>query len=201
QGGLGIGLALVKQLAELHGGRVKAESKGLGKGAKFLVWLPLHQVSISPAPTKRQMPDGALDRKFIRVVDDSRETTEMLSRLLQMEGAFVQTARSGEEALELASDHNFDLVISDISMPEMDGYQLMRQVRTPPSMDHVPALALTGFGRISDVKRAEQAGFAEHFTKQLAIEKMLISVQRLTGSNGRKPEPYACENFQLPIGS
>jgi two-component system CheB/CheR fusion protein len=113
----------------------------------------------------------------------------MLSRLLQMEGAFVQTARSGEEALELASDHNFDLVISDISMPEMDGYQLLRQLRTLPSMDHVPALALTGFGRISDVKRAEQEGFAQHFTKPLDIDKLLIAVKRLTGSNGRKPEP------------
>ena len=185
QGGLGIGLALVKQLAELHGGRVKAESEGVGKGAKFLVWLPLREASVSPSPTERHTPDGALDHKFILVVDDSRETTEMLSRLLQMEGAFVQTARSGKEALKLASDHSFDLVISDISMPEMDGYQLLRSLRELPSMGHVPALALTGFGRISDVNRARAEGFAEHFTKPLDIDKLLVAVKRLTGTNGK----------------
>jgi len=108
----------------------------------------------------------------------------MLSRLLQMEGAFVETARSGPEALQLAADNTFDLVISDISMPEMDGYQLMRQLRELPSMEHVPALALTGFGRISDVKRAEEEGFAEHFTKPLDIDKLLSAVKRLTKDNG-----------------
>jgi two-component system CheB/CheR fusion protein len=110
----------------------------------------------------------------------------MLSRLLQMEGAFVQTARSGKEALRLASERSFDLVISDISMPEMDGYQLLRRLRKLPSMDEVPALALTGFGRISDVNRARAEGFAEHFTKPLDIEKLLGAVKRLTRADSHK---------------
>ena len=186
QGGLGIGLGLVKQLAELHGGRVQAESRGIGKGSEFQVWLPLHQVSVFANPPKKHGANGALEHKFILVVDDSRETTEMLSRLLQMEGAFVQTARSGKEALKLASERNFDLVISDISMPEMDGYQLLRRLRKLPSMDEVPALALTGFGRISDVNRARAEGFAEHFTKPLDIEKLLDAVKRLTRTDGDK---------------
>jgi len=184
QGGLGIGLALVKQLAELHGGRVSAESDGTGKGAKFSVWLPLRSLPVSTVPAATPKPDDVLKHKLILVVDDSRETTDMLSRLLQMEGAFVQTARSGQEALQLAADNTFDLVISDISMPEMDGYQLMRQLRELPSMEHVPALALTGFGRISDVKRAQEEGFAEHFTKPLDIDKLLNAVKRLTKNNG-----------------
>lgn len=180
QGGLGIGLALVKQLAELHGGRVKAESEGTGKGATFTVWVPLRNLPVSTVPAATSSSDQILKHKLILVVDDSRETTEMLSRLLQMEGAFVQTARGGKEALKLAADNTFDLVISDISMPEMDGYQLLRQLRQVPSMEHVPALALTGFGRISDVERAQNEGFAEHFTKPIDIEKILAAVKRLT---------------------
>jgi two-component system CheB/CheR fusion protein len=139
---------------------------------------------VSRVPTAMLEPDDILKHKFILVVDDSRETTEMLSRLLQMEGAFVHTARSGKEALKLAADNTFDLVISDISMPEMDGYQLLRQLRQLPSMEQVPALALTGFGRISDLKRAQDEGFAEHFTKPLDIDKLLASVKRLTKANG-----------------
>src|SRR5258705_459727 len=180
QGGLGIGLALVKQLAELHGGRVKAASEGVRRGARFSVWLPAHTISVSGAAANQNGSDGALLRKYILVVDDSRETTEMLSRLLQMEGAFVKTARSGLEALELARCGTFDLVIYDISMPEMDGYQLLQKLRALPPMNKVPALALTGYGRTTDVDRARREGFAEHFTKPLDINKLLQTVKRLT---------------------
>ena len=186
QGGLGIGLALVKQLAELHGGRVEAESEGVGKGAKFSVWLPLRDVAVSTTPLQKERKVGALRQKLILVVDDSRETTDMLSRLLQMEGAIVQTARSGEEALALAAENSFDLIISDISMPEMDGYQLLRSLRKIPSLTNVPALALTGFGRISDVKRAREEGFAEHFTKPLDVDRLLRTVRKLTKFNGKR---------------
>jgi PAS domain S-box-containing protein len=184
QGGLGIGLALVKQLAELHGGQVKAESEGVGKGARFSVWLPLRELPVSIALSEKEKQVGGLRQKLILVVDDSRETTDMLSRLLQMEGAFVHTARSGEEALALAAENTFDLIISDISMPGMDGYQLLRKLRQIPSMNNVPALALTGFGRISDVNRAREEGFAEHFTKPIDIDGLLRTVKHLTQPNG-----------------
>lgn len=189
QGGLGIGLALVKQLAELHGGRVKAESEGVGKGARFSVWIPLRELPVSTVALENEKPVGALRHKFILVVDDSRETIDMLSRLLQMEGAFVHTARSGEEALAIAAENTFDLIISDISMPEMDGYQLLRNLRQIPSMNDVPALALTGFGRISDVNRARDEGFAEHFTKPIDIDRLLGSVKKLTQPNGEGTSP------------
>lgn len=179
QGGMGIGLALVRQLAELHGGRVSAESAGVGQGAKFTVWIPLHRLGFSPDGEKTGST-GALERKFILVVDDSRETTEMLGKLLELEGAFVETARSGAEALEIAKAKRFDLIVSDISMPEMDGYQLLNALRQMPDMADVPAVALTGYGRNADVKRTRDEGFAEHLTKPLDLDKLLQVVRRLT---------------------
>lgn len=180
QGGMGIGLALVKQLAELHKGSVKAESGGPGKGARFTVRLPLDRVGLSALPHGKTGVTGALKRKFILVVDDSPETTEMLGKLLELEGAFVESARSGTEALEIARRKNFDLIVSDISMPEMDGYQLLRELRQIPAMASVPAVALTGYGRSNDIERALDEGFSEHLTKPLDLDELLKIVRRLT---------------------
>jgi PAS domain S-box-containing protein len=180
QGGMGIGLALVKQLAELHGGHVSAESNGLGSGARFTVRIPLYKPGVAPLGLERSGATGALKRKFILVVDDSSETTEMLGKLLELEGAFVESARSGAEALEIAGRKNFDLIISDISMPEMDGYQLLRSLRQLPEMANVPAVALTGYGRGADIDRTREEGFAEHLTKPLDLDRLLQIVRRLT---------------------
>jgi PAS domain S-box-containing protein len=192
QGGLGIGLALVKQLAELHGGTVRAESDGVGRGAKFSVWLPM-RVEAPANTSMTRVATGALEGRCILVVDDSSETTDMLSKLLEMDGAEVHTARGGMEALSLAEKSKFDLVISDISMPEMDGYQLLRQLRQLPQMANVPALALTGFGRVSDVDRAHREGFVKHFTKPLDIDKLIVIVRELTSHNGTKIAPKAVQ--------
>lgn len=183
QGGLGIGLALVKQLVELHGGVVRAESEGVGRGAKFSVWLPLREAEAATDTVTKKVATGALEGTCILVVDDSSETTDMLSKLLEMDGAEVHTARGGMEALAIAGQSEFDLVISDISMPEMDGYQLLQELRQLPQMANVPALALTGFGRVSDIDRAHREGFTKHFTKPLDIDKLLISVRELTHNN------------------
>ena len=180
QGGMGIGLALVRQLAELHGGEVKAESEGHGKGARFTVKVPLYTPGVSSLPAEKTGATGALTSKFILVVDDSPETTEMLGKLLELEGAFVDIATSGKEALEIARQKRFDLVVSDISMPDMDGYQLLRSLREIPDMANVPVVALTGYGRTNDIDRARDEGFAEHLTKPLDLDKLLLIVRRLT---------------------
>jgi PAS domain S-box-containing protein len=180
QGGMGIGLALVKQLAELHGGGVAVDSPGVGQGATFTVSIPLYQEGELGLKAEQTGATGALRRKFILVVDDSPETTDMLSKLLQLEGAFVESARSGSEALEIAAKKRFDLIVSDISMPEMDGYELLRGLRQFPEMAEVPAVALTGYGRTIDIDRARSEGFAEHLTKPLDIDKLLKIVRELT---------------------
>ena len=187
QGGMGIGLALVKQLVGLHDGRVEADSAGINRGARFTVWIPLYKPGAEGLLSEKVGSTGALSSKFVLVVDDSTESTEMLGKLLEIEGAYVDLARSGTEALEIANKKRFDLVISDISMPEMDGYQLLRKLRALPNMDHVPAIALTGYGRTADIERAHAEGFAEHLTKPIDIERLLQIVRRLTDGDEAKP--------------
>jgi PAS domain S-box-containing protein len=187
QGGMGIGLALVKQLVGLHDGRVQVYSAGIGQGARFTVWIPLYQAGAEGLGSEKVGSTGALSSKFVLVVDDSTESTEMLGKLLELEGAFVDSARSGAEALEIAQQKRFDLVISDISMPVMDGYQLLRELRALPHMGEVPAIALTGYGRTVDVERAHAEGFAEHLTKPIDIDRLLQIVRRLTDGDGGEP--------------
>lgn len=184
QGGMGIGLALVKQLTELHDGRVEADSAGADRGARFTVWIPLYKAGAGGLRSERVGATGALRSKFILVVDDSSESTDMLGKLLEIEGAFVDLARSGAEALAIANKKRFDLVISDISMPEMDGYEFLSELRKLPQMENVPAVALTGYGRTADIERAHAEGFAQHLTKPLDIDQLLLIVRRLTGDNG-----------------
>ena len=170
-GGLGIGLSLVRQLVELHGGRVRAESEGLGLGARFTVWLPLAKAAGSTAAAGN--PDGALSLVRVLVVDDSPDTISMLRQLLELQGAEVSTAVNGAEALRLAEGRDFDVIISDLAMPGMDGYELLRELRSRPRTSGVPAIAVTGFGRAEDAQRARAAGFFAHLAKPVQISHLV----------------------------
>jgi two-component system CheB/CheR fusion protein len=173
-GGMGIGLALVRQLTALHGGQVEAYSAGPGQGARFTVRLPLHR-ALPVDTTRASLPRtaGELSGARILIVDDTQDSVDMLRLLLTGEGATVETALSGAEGLTVASNSDFDLVISDISMPEMDGYEFLQALRANPRHRATPALALTGFGRDEDVERAREAGFTTHLTKPLDFDNLV----------------------------
>ena len=172
-GGLGIGLALVKQLTELHGGTVQAYSQGIGQGARFTVRFPLVTMNQVAEATHAQSARGGLHDARILVVDDSQDSLGMLRILLCAEGAQVTTAAGGQEALNFARSQDFDLIVSDISMPEMDGYDLLTRFRLDPRFLHVPAIALTGFGRPEDVVRAREVGFISHLTKPVDFDYLV----------------------------
>ena len=179
--GLGIGLALVRQLVELHDGRVEARSDGIGAGSSFSVRLPLDRAAASADEAARVAVRGALGGVRVLIVDDSADSLEMLRLLLESEGATVREALGAEAALKAAEMAALDVVISDISMPQMDGYELMRRLRATPQHASIPAYALTGFGRDVDIERALAAGFSEQLTKPLDFPALLDKLRAALG--------------------
>ena len=179
QAGMGIGLAVVQQLVELHEGSVSAYSGGLGKGATFTIRLPRSVEAKQQLAPMLDFSNGTLKGMSVLVVDDSEDTTEMVRHLLEIGGAAVNVATSGFEALSLASEKEFDVVLSDISMPGMDGFEFIRKLRELPGKEDVPAVALTGFGRPEDVQRASEEGFHAHLTKPFDIEMLATLLQNL----------------------
>jgi PAS domain S-box-containing protein len=178
QSGMGVGLAVVQQLVDLHQGTVTASSEGAGKGARFTITLPLSSEPEAKSPVVLDLTT-TLNQLMVLVVDDSEDTTEMLAQLLKISGATVTGATSGHDALQLMAQHEFDVVLSDISMPGMDGFEFLRRLRELPTHEDVPVLALTGFGRPEDVERAQAAGFYSHVTKPFELEALMTVLQKL----------------------
>jgi two-component system CheB/CheR fusion protein len=184
QAGMGIGLAVVQQLVELHGGSVNAFSAGTGKGATFTIRLPRSVESKRPLAPVLDLGNGTLKGLEVLVVDDSEDTTEMVQNLLEIGGATVCAVTSGSEALRIAREREFDVVLSDISMPEMDGFQFLSELRKLPGKKDLPAVALTGFGRPEDVQRASEEGFYAHLTKPFDLQTLARLLQKLPRMNG-----------------
>jgi PAS domain S-box-containing protein len=191
-GGLGLGLAIAKQLVDLHGGSIQAKSMGEGHGATFVVTLPLvilgkeeeraGRVHPTAAELFEAVPVPRLDGVRALVVDDEADTLELIQRVLQSQGALVTTARSGEGALRLLESSTPDILISDIGMPVMDGYQFMRLMRAAePKGRRMPALALTAFARPDDRKHAILAGYQAHLAKPFDMAELAIVVAGLVG--------------------
>ena len=182
-GGLGIGLALVHQLVQLHGGKISAASDGPNKGARFTVSLPLlpetarlsSPVEASSSPVELNV---FAQTNFL-IVDDSEDTIAMLQELLRVAGANVMTATNGADALRIAAENEFDVILSDISMPEMDGFEFLQRLRKIDGRQNVPVVAITGFGRNADIARARAAGFYSHLTKPLNLRALSEVLQQL----------------------
>jgi signal transduction histidine kinase len=178
-GGLGLGLAIVRALAELHGGWVKAESEGLGRGSRFTLGLPC---AVAAEEREEEAGEEEADGPSlpVLVVDDSAETVELLEMLFTRRGYDVMGAGSASEAVARAREKAPGLIISDISMPGVDGYTLLAELRRMPGLEGVPAIALTGHAMDEDRARALAAGFAVHVAKPVDPDELLRVVRRLT---------------------
>jgi PAS domain S-box-containing protein len=192
-GGLGLGLAIVKQLAELHGGTVRAKSPGEGQGSTFVVSLPI--TVVHEAPPEKARPREATPVEYdcsgaplagIRVlaVDDEPDARRLVRRVLAECGAEVAVAESAAEALRLVESFRPDILVSDVGMPDQDGYDLIRQVRGRAAAKALPAVALTAFARSEDRKRALLAGFQTHVAKPVDPAELVAVVASLVERTG-----------------
>ncbi|MCA1594149.1 MAG: response regulator, partial [Acidobacteria bacterium] len=197
-GGLGLGLAIVRHLVELHGGTVQAESEGEGQGATFIVKLPVIPVYQKDDPVERVHPAARealpsfncperLDGLRVLVVDDEADTRELLKFGISQCGAEVTTVASAREALEAIEKARPEVLISDIGMPEEDGYELIKKVRALPagSGGRIPAIALTAYARTEDRLRALRAGYQMHITKPVELAELIAIMASLVERSGK----------------
>jgi two-component system CheB/CheR fusion protein len=175
--GLGIGLALVKQLVDAHNGRIEAFSEGVGRGARFSLWLPIHlQAELELGRSASDVALGGLVGVRILLVDDSVDILETMRELLESEGAEVTTADGGALGIELAEQTHFDVIISDVGMPKIDGHRMMSEIRKGTTNANTPGIALTGYGTLRDVESAKNAGFTLHLRKPIDLQGLIDAV-------------------------
>jgi CheY-like chemotaxis protein len=179
QGGLGIGLTVVKRLVEMHGGRVEAHSQGTGQGAEFVIHLPRWAASAQKDVTASQLSPARDSEKSIRVlvVDDNQDAAETIAMALNLEGFMVATAFDGNTALSEAARFQPHVVLLDIGMPGMDGYAVSEELRARDQTNSLIIIALTGYGQPEDKARGKAAGFSDHLTKPITPD-LLSTVLR-----------------------
>jgi CheY-like chemotaxis protein len=188
---LGIGLPLARRLAEMHGGSIEARSEGRGQGAEFLLRLPLaaEQQAVNAGERRDQAVAGS---KRVLVVDDNRDAANSLGMLLEAMGAQVSVVHSGPDALDAYARFSPALVLLDIGMPGMDGYEVARRIRSSFAEPRAAIVALTGWGQEDDRYRASAAGFDHHLTKPADIEDLqrLLASHAAVEDNGQRPAQH-----------
>jgi CheY-like chemotaxis protein len=167
--GLGIGLALVKRLAELHGGSASASSEGRGRGSTFTVRVPATGAPSLAAEAVSMRLNGA---KSILIVEDNDDARQMMAAVLSLGGHVVRAARDGQSGLALAAATHPDVALIDISLPDMDGYEVARRLRAKHNAHRVALVAVTGFSQQKDQQRAFEAGFDAHLVKPVSAERL-----------------------------
>jgi CheY-like chemotaxis protein len=174
-------LSLVKSFVEAHGGTVTAASAGRGQGSCFTVRLPRKRAADISAIAERRAtgplvkPVGA----HILIVEDDEDTLELLQSTIKSKGFQVTTCQSAHEALQIAPANSIDLILSDIGMPHMDGFEMMKKLRELPNMSDVPAIALSGYASQKDTRQALAAGFNAHVSKPVEPAELMRTIKRL----------------------
>jgi PAS domain S-box-containing protein len=189
-GGLGIGLTLVRQIATLHHGTIEARSDGAGLGSEFILTLPVATArAAGKAPATVPAPSPAVTPRRILVVDDNRDAAESLVALLQIAGHDVRYAFDGEAAIAIAEQYRPDVMILDLGMPEVSGYDVARRIRERPWGKQVYLIALSGWGQADERRRTQEAGFDAHFVKPIAPED-LSRVLEASGAGPANPDAH-----------
>ena len=205
EGGLGIGLGLVKNLVELHGGTIEAHSDGPDRGSEFLVRLPVLSHALAPVKPDaccgiREQSGTVDDCRRILIVDDNEDAATSLARLLSMlDGHSVQVAHDGPSALALAADFEPEVVILDIGMPGMDGYEVARRFRARPESQQTRLLALSGWGQEKDRERSRAAGFEHHLVKPVDLDSSAGFCPDLPVMGRAKPTSWRPRGSSVPL--
>ncbi|HET7160345.1 MAG TPA: response regulator, partial [Burkholderiales bacterium] len=201
-GSLGIGLIVVRGLVQMHGGTVEVQSEGSGAGSEFIVRLPLlraEEFELNVTPTKETAPvvekESAVALRIL-VVDDNEDSASSMTLLLELQGHELRSAHSGESALALAQQYQPDVVLLDIGMPGMNGYEVAKRLRAQQMFDDTVLIAVTGYGRASDVKQTQAAGFNHHLVKPIDYERLTTHLnacaeQRSAREDARRKERTA----------
>ncbi len=172
EGGLGVGLSLARGLVALHGGTIEAYSGGAGQGSEFVVTLPLHTASATAEESVAAAPPATPAALRVLVVDDNRDAADTCATLLEVSGHRARTAYSGRQGLKLAREFAPHIVLLDIGLPDLSGYEVARELRALPGGGEMLLVAVTGWGQEEDRRRAYAAGFDQHMTKPLAAEAL-----------------------------
>jgi two-component system CheB/CheR fusion protein len=180
EGGLGVGLTLVRTIAELHGGTVRAFSEGPGKGSEFVVRLPRNEGREANGEISPVTRPSLLAPSSVVIIEDNADSRRMLEALLKLDGYTVHAARDGKEGLAAARLGRPDFALIDIGLPELDGYQVAKQIRAETWGKEMFLIALTGYGRPEDRRAVEDAGFDAHLVKPLKPDELsrVLTMQR-----------------------